>query len=74
MIIIITIIIMDNHQKQTQEMQMLVQEYIQSMSEKERKAYEIAKDHLGMSYQEEKSIAFLNYCKTKDALLGISKQ
>jgi len=56
------------NQEQEQKNNVLVKEYIESMSEKERKAYEIAKDHLGMSYQVEKSIAFLAFCKKREAL------
>jgi hypothetical protein len=35
------------------------------MSEKELKAYHIAKDHLGDSFQLEKSIGFLEWLKTQ---------
>ena len=34
------------------------------LSEKEKKAYEIAKSHLGMSFQIEKSNGYLKYKKT----------
>ena len=37
--------------------------YLQSLSEKEIKAYHIAKDHLGMTYQYEKSIGYLAWKK-----------
>ena len=37
----------------------LKSEYLKSMTEKELKAYHIAKDHLGDSFQLEKSIGFL---------------
>jgi hypothetical protein len=39
-------------------------EYLKSMSEKELKAYHIAKEHLGDSFQLEKSIGFLEWIKT----------
>jgi len=39
--------------------------YLDSMTEKERKAYEIAKDHLGMSFQIEKSIGYINFVKAQ---------
>ena len=45
----------------TDELQKL---YLASMSDNERKAYEIAKDHLGMSFQLEKSIGYINFVKT----------
>lgn len=39
------------------------QEYIASFDEKHKIAYEIAKSHLGMSYQVEKSNGFLEWKK-----------
>jgi hypothetical protein len=41
----------------------LCNEYLKSMTEKELKAYEIAKSHLGDSFQLEKSIGFLDWIK-----------
>ena len=38
-------------------------QYLESMSEKELKAYYIAKDHLGDSFQLEKSLGFLKWFK-----------
>jgi hypothetical protein len=43
----------------------LKSEYLKSMTEKELKAYHIAKDHLGDSFQLEKSIGFLEWLKTQ---------
>ena len=40
-------------------------EYVKTMSEKELKAYHIAKDHLGDSFQLEKSIGFLEWLKNR---------
>jgi len=40
-----------------------VEKYLESLSEKEKKAYEIAKSHLGMSFQLEKSNGYLNYLR-----------
>ena len=40
-------------------------EYVKSMSEKELKAYHIAKEHLGDSFQLEKSIGFLEWLKVQ---------
>ena len=45
------------------ELQNKMEEYIQSLSEKEKKAYEIAKQQLGMSFDLKKSNGFLQYCK-----------
>jgi hypothetical protein len=39
----------------------LRQLYLETMTEKERKAYEIAKDHLGMSFQLEKSLGYIQF-------------
>jgi hypothetical protein len=41
----------------------LLKSYLESLSEKERKAYEIAKDHLGMSFQLEKSSGYNKWKK-----------
>jgi hypothetical protein len=38
-----------------------IKEYLISLTEKEKKAYEIAKLHLGMSFQIEKSVGFLKW-------------
>ena len=43
----------------------LVDEYITTLNEKEFKAYLIAKDHLGDSFQMEKSNGFLEWLKTR---------
>lgn len=40
-----------------------LERYIKSLNEKELKAYHIAKEHLGMSFQLEKSIGYLNWKK-----------
>ena len=43
----------------------LEQQYLETLSEKEKKAYEIAKEHLGMSFQLEKSVGYLRWLKSK---------
>ena len=43
----------------------LMDEYLKTLSEKEMHAYEIAKSFLGMSFQLEKSNAFLQWKKQK---------
>lgn len=40
-----------------------INNYIKSLSEIELKAYEIAKEHLGSSFDITKSIGFLNWIK-----------
>ena len=41
----------------------LIQRYLASLTPKQFKAYEIAKDHLTMSFQIEKSNGFLGWVK-----------
>jgi len=47
--------------------QYYIEQYIKSLNEKELKAYQIAMDHLGMSFQIEKSIGYLAW-KTDNKL------
>lgn len=42
----------------------LNQQYIESLSKKEKKAYDIAFHHLGSSFTLEKSVGFLEWKKT----------
>lgn len=42
------------------------QEYIESLSQQEKKALEIAKKQLGSSFCLEKSIGYLNYLQKKN--------
>jgi hypothetical protein len=49
----------DNMDKE-QELQ---EEYLKTLTEKEKKGYEIAKSHLGMSFDLEKSIGYLEWKK-----------
>jgi hypothetical protein len=44
--------------------QKLMQAYLDSLPEKEKKGYEIAKSHLGLSFQLEKSLGYLQYKKS----------
>ena len=48
----------DNHDPE-------LEAYLKSLSPKEIKAYHIAKNHLGMTYQYEKSIGYLAWKKTQ---------
>lgn len=41
-------------------------EYIKSLSEREYKAYIIAKEHLGSSFDLEKSIGYISWKKNKN--------
>lgn len=42
------------------------QAYLSSLTEKEKKGYEIAKSHLGMSFDLEKSIGYLEWKKKNE--------
>ena len=44
----------------------LLSEYYKSLDERNRQAYEIAKDHLGMSFQLEKSLGFLDWLNKEE--------
>jgi hypothetical protein len=53
----------------------LLQQYIQSLSEKETKAYNIAKSHLGSSFSLEKSRGFIIWRqKLQDSMNAISAE
>ena len=43
--------------------QLYLDQYIQTLDEKELKAYHIARDHLGMSFHLDKSNGYLNWKK-----------
>lgn len=43
----------------------LLDQYLETLSEKERKSYEIAKEHLGMSFQLDKSVGYLKWLKSR---------
>ena len=49
------------------------EEYILSMSEKERKAYEIAKDHLGSLFTLHKTAGFIQWKKKQESNIQKSK-
>jgi hypothetical protein len=50
----------------SQQDQSQQKEYIESLSEKEKKAILIAASHLGMSFQLKKSVAFLKWKTSKN--------
>jgi hypothetical protein len=43
----------------TMSLDKLMQAYLDTLTEKEKQGYHIAKEHLGMSFQLEKSVGFL---------------
>lgn len=44
----------------------IIDNYVKSLSEKDKKGLEIAKSHLGMSFQLEKSLGYLEYKKNAE--------
>lgn len=60
---------MENNDKkeQNESLVRLMAEYLETLCEKERKSYEIAKEHLGTSFQLEKSVGFLKWKKTRSS-------
>lgn len=53
-----------NNMDKEQELQ---EAYLKSLTEKEKKGYEIAKSHLGMSFDLEKSIGYLEWKKNNQS-------
>lgn len=47
--------------------------YVNSLSDKEKKSYLIAINHLGMSFQLEKSVGFISWYKEQQAILTEEK-
>jgi hypothetical protein len=47
----------------------LIDEYLNTFTEKERQAYIIAKDHLGMSFDMEKSNGFIEWLQKRSATI-----
>jgi hypothetical protein len=45
------------------EIEQLTKSYIESLTEKEKQAYEIARSHLGSSFSLEKSLGFIKFCE-----------
>jgi hypothetical protein len=43
----------------------LMEEYLETLSEKEKKSYDIAKEHIVSSFQLEKIVGFLKWVKSK---------
>jgi hypothetical protein len=51
--------------KEKYEMEKLIEEYISEFTEQERIVFNIAKEHLGSSFDIEKSIGFLEWLEKK---------
>ena len=54
--------------EQDNELKQLLELYLESLSEKEMKAYSIAKSHLGTSFQLKKSVGFLKWKAMKQSI------
>ena len=52
---------------ESENIDVLMTQYLETLNEKEKKAYSIAKSHLGSSFQLEKSNTFLQWKKERDA-------
>lgn len=50
----------------TQDLRALLDDYLKSLSEKEMKAYLIAKEHLGSSFDLSKSVGFIKWSKDRE--------
>ena len=56
------------------EQETLTEQYLKTLTEKERMAYEIAKDHLGSSFELEKSNGFIVWTAKQTAKLNTEQQ
>jgi hypothetical protein len=54
-----------NETKESESLSDIINEYINSLPDKERVGYEIAKQHLGTSFTVEKTVGFLRWKKQK---------
>lgn len=50
--------------QQTESIPEKHQKFFDSLDDKQKKSYEIAQSHLGSSFDLEKSIAYLRFCKS----------
>ena len=57
--------LLDNYSKYDSETQKLIYEYLEQLTHIEKKAYEIAKKHLGTSFNLVKSNGFNDWKKSK---------
>ena len=54
-----------NETKESESLSDIINEYINSLPDKEKVGYEIAKQHLGTSFTVEKTVGFLRWKKHK---------
>ena len=55
----------DSNEKNEKNKKLLIQEYLEQLSDKEKQAYDIAKTHLKTSFNVERSIDFINWSNKK---------
>ena len=55
-----------NSQEESEKVEKEVEEYLAQLNDKQRKAYEIAKDHLKTSFSMKKSIGFQEWYKARE--------
>jgi hypothetical protein len=60
----------DNLEKYPDEVRQSIIKYIEQLSDKERVAYSIAKEHLGTSFDVAKSIGYLTWKKSQSQPQG----
>lgn len=61
---------MSIHELSQEELDILLEEYINDMSELEKMVMEIAKDHLESSFSLENSVGFVSWYREKIKTLG----
>ncbi len=59
-----------NQENKENNEEKILQDYIDQLGEKEKIAYEIAKDHLGTSFSLKKSIGYKKWIKAMDKSNG----
>ena len=57
---------MNSEEESGKKQEMWIEEYLAQLNDKQRKAYEIAKDHLKTSFSMKKSIGFQEWYKARE--------
>jgi len=58
---------MNSEEESGKKQETWIEEYLAQLNDKQRKAYEIAKDHLKTSFSMKKSIGYQEWLKTKES-------
>ena len=56
-----------NSEEESKRVEKVIEEYLEQLNEKQRKAFEIAKDHLKTSFSIKKSIGYQEWLKKKES-------